>query len=35
MSDKITRQEVINAISEHKIIAILRGVKKEQLLPLA
>ena len=35
MSDKITRQEVINAISENKIIAILRGVKKEQLLPLA
>ena len=35
MGDKATRQEVINAIGEHKIIAIVRGVKKEQLIPLA
>ena len=35
MGEKARRQEVIKAISEHKIIAIVRGVEKEQLIPLA
>ena len=35
MGDKITRAAVINAIGEHKIIAIVRGVERERLIPLA
>ena len=35
MGEKATRQEVINAIGEHKIIAIVRGVERERLIPLA
>lgn len=34
MGEKARPQEVIKAISEHKIIAIVRGVEKEQLIPL-